>query len=71
MVLNNTLRDELMPFASVDAIIERRHRRQQKGGVLGKVEQHVADRIDQAKGTEQAEGNDETEAEAPEGGDEQ
>ena len=64
-VLNNTLRDELMPFASVDAILARRRGRQRKGGVLGKVQQRVANRIEQSGG-----GND-TEAEAPEGGDEQ
>ncbi len=76
-VLDDTLRDELMPFASVDAIIERRHRRRRTRGVFGKVEQRVANRIEQAdraeqaEGPEQIEGNDDTEAEAPEGGDEQ
>ena len=46
-VLTNTLRDELMPYASIDAIVERRRSRQNTG-VIARVQQRVADRIENA-----------------------
>ncbi len=46
VVLENTLRDELMPYASIDAIVERRRKRQGQGkGVIGKVHKRVEERI--------------------------
>ena len=46
VVLENTLRDELMPYASIDAIVERRRNRQSQGkGVIGKVHKRVEERI--------------------------
>jgi len=62
-VLTNTLRDELMPYASIDAIIERRRNRHDTS-VIGKVRQRVADRIDKAGDDSQID------ADAKEGGDE-
>lgn len=47
-VLTGTLRDELMPYASIDKIAERRRRRQ--AGVLNRARQLVAERGKQAKG---------------------
>lgn len=46
-VLTNTLRDELMPYASIDAIIERRRNRQAKG-VIGKMRERVTQRVEGA-----------------------
>jgi ABC-type multidrug transport system fused ATPase/permease subunit len=46
-VLTNTLRDELLPYASIDAIVERRRSRQSTG-VIARMHQHVADRIESA-----------------------
>lgn len=73
-VLVDTLRDEVMPYAPVDAIIERRAQRQETG-VLGR----IRDRIDAAganvrdavaaRGAEPEAAA--QEADAPEGGDEQ
>lgn len=61
--LTNTLRDELMPYAPIDAIIERRNRRREKS-IIGKVHKRVAERRDQAEAL------DETDADASKGGDE-
>ena len=63
-VLDETLRDELMPYVSIDAILERRRRRQETG-IVSRVRQRVADR------KAEAEGRDHADAEASEGGDEQ
>ncbi|MBR3317912.1 MAG: YhgE/Pip domain-containing protein [Atopobiaceae bacterium] len=59
-VFTKTLRDELMPYASIDAIIERRRKRRAKS-VIGKVHQRVAQRIEQADERGEAEA-DETNA---------
>lgn len=62
-VLTDTLRDELMPYASIDAIVERRRNR--KGtGVVGRVSRHMARR------TDKTEGHSPTEADDWKGGDE-
>ena len=60
-VLTNTLRDELMPYASIDAIVEKRRQRQSTG-VLHKVHQRVADRIERIEGQANATDADRTEA---------
>ncbi len=67
--LTKTLRDELMPYASIDAIIERRRARQSKGFV-GKVHQHVAERIEKAV-SEETRDSDRDEADSSKGGDAQ
>ena len=64
VALTNALRDELMPYAPIDMIIERRKRRHAKPPV-GKVRRRIAERRGQA------EAHDQNEADASEGGDEQ
>ncbi len=67
--LTKTLRDELMPYASIDAIIERRRARQSKG-IVGRVHQRVSERIEKAEAAK-SEGSGQKEANASEGGDAQ
>jgi len=61
--LTNTLRDELMPYAPIDRIVERRQNRQ-RTGVIDRMRQHVAKRS-------QAAGDQDGQGDAPKGGDEQ
>lgn len=68
-VLTNTLRDELMPYASIDAILERRRMRQSKG-IAGRVHERVAERIEKAE-AKKSKDNEHVEADASKGGDAQ
>ena len=68
-VLTNTLRDELMPYASIDAILERRRMRHGKG-IAGRVHERVAERIEKAEANK-SKGNEHVEADASKGGDAQ
>lgn len=61
-VLDKTLRDELLPYVSIDEILERRRRHWEAGLVSG-VHQRVAER--------RAEGRDHIDTETSEGGEEQ
>ena len=54
-VLERTLRDELMPYASIDAIVERRRKRQGKG-LIGKVHQRVAEHIEETMAEAEVDG---------------
>lgn len=48
-VLTDTLRDELLPYASIDAIIERRRQRQGRG-IAGRVSRHMARHAERSGG---------------------
>ena len=71
-VLTNTLRDELMPYASIDAIVERRRARQ-NAHAISRVHQRVVERIEgriASRDGDEPEGDTPVEADAAKGGDE-